>query len=625
MDDETQRITGDAPRLLAERYELKGLIGSGGMADVELAHDRELDRQVAVKLLRSRYATDPAFQRRFGRETQNASMLSHPNIVAVLDSGATEGRPYIVMEYVPGRSLEDLVAQERLLPERAAEIVGDVALALDYAHSRGLVHRDVKPGNILIDPQGQVKVTDFGIARAVDAQDATQTAAVFGTAAYCAPEQAQGFEVDRRTDVYALGVVLYELLTGRQPFSADTAVALAYQHVSAQPIPPSRLSNDVTPELEAVVLRAMAKDPNQRYASARDLNTDLQRAIAGLPVSAPLAASAAAAYSSTQALGAPATAPLPGASPPAEPEEDRPRRGRAAGIILLILLLLAAIGAAVILGAELFEGEVIETVEVPDLAGMPFDEAQAQLTEVGLQAEFGEAEEDPEVEPNHVIRTEPVAGTPLEAGSAVVLVLSDGPPLVEVPDVSGQDLGDARDVLVDAELEPGDVSEEPSEDIAEGAVITTQPPAGESVEVGSTVALVISEGDPPVEVPDVVDRTEQQARSLLEAEGLQVQVVEEFSDAVDEGRVIRQTPAAGDEVPQGSTVTIVVSRGPDEPDEPDEPEEPEEPPEDGNDGNSNEGNQGNSNEGDANSGDEGNGETGAGLGDGEGDGDGDGD
>ncbi len=601
MDDETQRITGDGPRVLGDRYELKGLIGSGGMADVELAHDRELDRQVAIKLLHNRYATDPAFQRRFAREAQNASRLSHPNIVGVLDSGSADGRPYIVMEYVPGRSLEDLISSERLLPERAAEIVGDVALALDYAHSRGLVHRDVKPGNILIDPQGQVKVTDFGIARAVDAQDATQTAAVFGTAAYCAPEQAQGFEVDRRTDVYALGVVLYELLTGRQPFSADTAVALAYQHVSSQPIPPSRLSGDVTPELEAVVLRAMAKDPNHRYPSARDLNADLQRAIAGLPVSAPLASAAAAAYGTTQSLGAPATTPLPGGqAPAAEPEEDRPRRGRAAGFILLILLLLAAIGAVIVLGAELFEGDVVETIEVPELAGLPFDEAQAQLTEVGLQAEFGETEEDPDVEPNHVIRTEPDAGTPLEAGSTVVLVLSDGPPLVEVPDVTGADLDDARETLADAELEPGEVTEEPSEDVPEGAVIATEPPAGESVEQGSAVALLVSEGDPPVEVPDVVDRTEQQATSLLEGADLQVQVVEEASDEVDEGRVIRQTPVAGDEVPRGSTVTIVVSTGPVEPDEPDEPPEDEppeddppedEPPEDdGNDGNDGQGN-----------------------------------
>lgn len=563
--DQTQRVDRTTPQVLGNRYELRGIIGSGGMADVQLAYDRQLERQVAIKLLHGRYANDPAFRRRFAREAQNAGSLNHPNVVAVYDTGESDGRPYIVMEYVAGRGLDDVLAAERVLPDRAAEIIGDAAIALDYAHERGIVHRDIKPGNILIADDGTVKVTDFGIARAVDAQDATQTAAVFGTAAYVAPEQAQGYDVDRRTDVYALGCVLYELLAGRQPFNAGTAVALAYQHVSATPTPPSDFSTDVTPELEAVVLRAMAKQPEQRYATARDFNADLQRAISGLSVAAP---PRFAAYEQTAALGG-ATQALPYADDYEVVEEPAPppRKGRAGAYVVLILLILIALGAAAVLAVGLLESTPAETVEVPDVRGQTLDQAQAQLRELGFQTDVGPAEEDADLDPNLVVRTEPPEGTELEVDGTVTLIPSSGPGMVSVPDVSGESESDARDELDETGLAVGGVSSEPSEDVDEGDVIRTSPPAGAQVQAGSSVDLVISGGDPPVTVPDVVDRTQNDACRQIRNADLRCQTIREFSDDVQEGRVIRQSPGAGQEVESGTRVTITVSRGSSEPDD----------------------------------------------------------
>lgn len=589
--DQTRRVSGSTDEVIADRYELRGLIGSGGMADVQLAHDRQLGRLVAIKMLHGRYANDPAFRRRFAREAQAAGGLNHPNVVAVYDTGDTDGRPYIVMEYVAGRSLDDVIAAERVLPERAAEIIGDAAIALDYAHEQGLVHRDIKPGNILIAEDGTVKVTDFGIARAVDAQDATQTAAVFGTAAYVAPEQAQGYEVDRRTDVYALGCVLYELLTGQQPFHADSAVALAYQHVSAEPTPPSQLSADVTPELEAVVLRSMAKQPDRRYATARDFNADLQRAVAGLPV-AP--APRFAAYEQTAAIGATQALPYADDYDVVTETEAPPRKGRAGAYVVLILLILIAFGAAAILAMGLLDDTPPETTPIPDLRGETLDVAQATLLDLGFETDVGPAEEDPELEPNQVVRTQPEAGTEHEVGGTVTLIPSAGPGMVSVPDVQGSSESQARDELAEAGLTPGETSTESSEDVDEGNAIRTVPGVGEQVEEGSTVDLVVSSGDPPVTVPDVVDRTESDACGRIEEAELSCQVNQEFSDDVDEGRVIRQSPEANAEVEPGDAVTITVSQGPEDP-EPDD--------DNGGNGNGNQnGNGGNNNGGGGNNG-----------------------
>jgi serine/threonine-protein kinase len=571
--DQTGPIAGDTNHLLADRYELRGLIGSGGMADVQLAYDHQLQRHVAIKLLHGRYANDPTFRRRFAREAQNAGALNHPNVVAVYDTGETDGRPFIVMEYVSGRGLDDVIAAERVLPERTAEIIGDAAIALDYAHQQGIIHRDIKPGNILIADDGTVKVTDFGVARAVDAQDATQTATVFGTAAYVAPEQAQGYAVDHRTDIYALGCVLYELLTGQQAFHAETAVALAYQHVSTDPTPPSQLSGDVTAELQAVVLRAMAKQPDERHTAAGELNVDLQRAVSGLPVTPP------ARFAADEHTPPPGgfTQPLPDADHYAiveEPDEP-PRKGRAGAYVVLIVLILIALGAAAVLAIDVLQTGLAETEEIPDLRGVGLAQAQSQLARIGFETDVGPQEQDPELEPNRVVRTEPPTGTDHELRAEVTLIPSAGPAMVTVPDVSGEAERDARETLTDAELEAGKSSQQASEDVDEGDVIRTDPSAGARVRQGSTVELAVSSGEPLVRVPDVIDRTKSDACDRVREADLRCQSIRAFSDSVDKGRVSDQSPDPGSRVATGETVTLTISRGPAEPDDGEDPDQDE--------------------------------------------------
>ncbi|MDP8954922.1 MAG: Stk1 family PASTA domain-containing Ser/Thr kinase, partial [Actinomycetota bacterium] len=372
-------------RVFNARYELHRRIARGGMADVFLARDALLDRPVAVKVLFPEFATDPTFVQRFRREAQAAANLSHPNIVSVYDWGEEGGTYFIVMEYIEGRSLAQIIKDEgRLHPDRAADITADAAAALGFAHRNGVVHRDVKPGNVLIDVNGNVKVADFGIARAANAREnLTQTGAVMGTATYFSPEQAQGFGVDPRSDVYSLGVVLYEMVTGRPPFDGDSPVSIAYKHVREQPVPPSELNPSLPPAFEAIILQAMAKDPSDRYASAEELRADLLRYTQGRTV---VAAPPTMAPRPTQAVSTTVVEPDGTRAMPAAAVEPVPatRRRTGAYVLLMFALLAALLGVLFLLGQGLgfFNTGGGGTIPVPSVIGRPVEEATQILRDL---------------------------------------------------------------------------------------------------------------------------------------------------------------------------------------------------------------------------------------------------
>ncbi|CAN5919935.1 Stk1 family PASTA domain-containing Ser/Thr kinase [soil metagenome] len=581
MSDDTRPL-GDVPTLLAGRYRLRGSIGQGGMADVQRAYDEQLDREVAVKILHARYADDRNFLLRFGREAQSAASLNHPNIVSVYDAGDADGRPFIVMELVRGRSLREVTRSERITAGRATEIVGDAALALNYAHEHGLIHRDIKPGNILISNDGEVKVTDFGIARAVNAETITETAAVFGTAAYVSPEQAQGATVDRRTDVYSLGCVLYELLAGQQPFHADSPVALAYQHVSAMPMPPSHLSDEATPELDAITLKAMAKDPADRYQDARDFNADLERARAGVPVTAPLGG----AYAATQVVGnhsdqTVASSSARGYTAPVDEQpyydepyyDDEQPRSRTGWIIAVVVLLLALLAGGWLLFTNFLGGG--ETVQkVPDVVGDQVDVAIERLGALGFENVRQETAQQSGAAENEVVDQQPAGDQDeqLPVETQIVLTVNSGAPPVEVPDLEGLTRQEARQKLEDAKLRVGEVTRENSE-VDEGQIIRTSPDAGSEVPEDTEVNLVISDGSDRAEVPDVINQPQDQATVRIQQACepqpcFEVVTTEQFDDNVGEGRVIRQSPSGGQEALKGGEVTLFISLGPEEEPEP---------------------------------------------------------
>lgn len=525
------------------------------MAEVYRARDDLLGRDVAIKVLHDRYSRDRAFVERFRREAQAAANLNHPNVVALYDYGADDETYFIVMEFIDGRSLADVITTDGpLLPERAAEIASDVAKALERAHNNGLVHRDVKPGNIMITSSGQTKVTDFGIARALvgdNEQTMTQTGMVIGTAAYLSPEQAQGNKVDGRSDVYSLGIVLHEMLTGSAPFSGDTPLAVAYKHVRENPPAPSSINPDVPPALDAITMKALAKNPDNRYSTAHEMHEDLQRFCSGQRVHAtPLLAdetAVAAAASGTQVLRQTEIT-----------DYEEPERKRAALYVVVALLILGlfALGAW-FLANNLLGGA--EPVQVPRVVGMEEDEAVETLEEAGLKAAVEERAKR-RVAEGEVFRQDPKAGEELETGDTVTIFVSTGTPQTEVPEVVGMSLEEARAALKAAKLKVGEVTTEDS-DAEEGEVLDQFPPAGRELDVGSEVDLVVAEGD--VTVPSVIGMTQEDAEATLEEAGFAVAVNTEPSDE-EAGVVIAQDPEGGTEYEQGATVTILVSEGPEE-------------------------------------------------------------
>jgi len=542
------------------RYEIVRHVARGGMAEVYLAHDRLLDRNVALKVLFPEFARDPSFVQRFRREAQAAANLNHPNIVAVYDWGEEDGTYFIVMEYVEGETLREKIRSNvRLTADEAADIGVDVAAALAFAHRGGVVHRDVKPGNILITPTGQVKVTDFGIARAGGVSEGlTQTGSVMGTATYFSPEQAQGLPVDARSDVYALGVVLYEMVSGVPPFSGDTPVAIAYKHVREDPPAPTTHNPDLPAPFEQIVAVAMAKNPADRYPSADDLRADLLRFRRGQPVGAvpmtalvaevPEMATAAMAATRVGEMTAIGVTPVAAGAPP--------RRGAFIATLSIVLLLVVALIALLV---HQLSSSGASTISVPSVTGQQIADARAELTSRGLKAEVNFEQNDRFPE-NQVFKQDPDAGTKLHKGDRVTLSVSQGPGTVKVPDVTNQPVDDARAKLQDDGLDVHVVNDA-NDKIAQGNVITTEPAPGTTVQKGSTVTLHVSSGVEKAAVPDVTGLDPIDASNQLGSAGFKVQQLSEPSDSVAKGKVTRTDPPANTQAPKNSVVKMYVSSG----------------------------------------------------------------
>ena len=529
-------------RLLGGRYSLGETIGTGGMAEVFRGTDVRLGRDVAVKVLRADLARDPSFQGRFRREAQSAASLNAPCIVSVYDTGEEDGVPYIVMEYVEGRTLRSILQSEgRLLPQRGLEIVADVCAALDVAHNAGIVHRDIKPGNVMLTPRGEVKVMDFGIARAVsDASSTmTQTAAVIGTAAYLSPEQARGEHVDLRSDIYSTGCMLYELVTGAPPFTGDSPVAVAYQHVREDPVPPSAYDDTLPPAVDAVVLKAMAKNPANRYQSADEMREDLLRAAAGQPVLA------------TPFLAEPEMVVATDVAPLRQPDERR--RGP---LIALFALLLLGIVVAVALVVRGLLGNDSGLIAAPKLVGLTQQQATLLLAERGLQV--GEvAQQFSEEPPGLVIGQSPDSGFLIGKGDAVDLTVSKGIEMTVVPQIIGQSQAEAEALLADSKLSVNNVVLR-DVNLPAGQVLDVLPRPGSQVRARSKVDLVVSSGK--VQVPDLRGKTQEEAIAALQKLGFAVGI--EPRDSLEPpGKVIDQRPV-NSLAPRGSTVVIVVAQTP---------------------------------------------------------------
>ena len=536
--------------VLDSRYRLLSRLGTGGMAEVWAAEDTELGRQVALKMLHSRLAADQDFVERFRREASAAAGLQHPNVVSVYDRGESQGTYYIAMEYLRGASLKDLVRRGPLDAGYAVELVVQVLRAAGFAHRRGIVHRDLKPHNVMLDDEGRVKVTDFGIARA-GASDMTETGSIMGTAQYLSPEQAQGHAVTPASDIYSIGVMLFELLTGRVPFEGESPVTIALRHVSEPPPPPSRLNPRVSPALDAVVLRALAKDPRDRFADADEFIAALTAAQTSPEDATEVTRIVpAAAYT-------PAREPVAAYSAP-EPEEDG---SRSWPWWLAAALVLAALG----LGAYLLLQE--NRIEVPDVVGREAAVAARQIERAGLQVERRNVASET-VRRGLVADQDPDAGQEVAEGSVVMVSISTGPPRVAVPDVVGISRQEAQAALESAEFRPR-VQRRYSDTVPEDRVISTDPEAGTRARQGSRVTVVVSRGVQPVAVPDVTGLDRDGARRALEDVGLRVLFSSRETDEEDPGQVLEQQPAPGSEVQEGAEVQVVVAEAPPEVDVPD--------------------------------------------------------
>ncbi|MEU3849222.1 Stk1 family PASTA domain-containing Ser/Thr kinase [Streptomyces sp. NPDC029554] len=574
----------EEPRRLGGRYELGQVLGRGGMAEVYLAHDTRLGRTVAVKTLRADLARDPSFQARFRREAQSAASLNHPAIVAVYDTGEdyidNVSIPYIVMEYVDGSTLRELLHSGRkLLPERAMEMTIGILQGLEYAHRNGIVHRDIKPANVMLTRNGQVKVMDFGIARAMgdSGMTMTQTAAVIGTAQYLSPEQAKGEQVDARSDLYSTGCLLYELLTVRPPFVGDSPVAVAYQHVREEAQAPSVFDPEITPEMDAIVLKALVKDPDYRYQSADEMRADIEACLDGQPVAA-TAAMGSVGYGGypddqpTTALRADSGAGATSMLPPMNPDDggygydERPdrRRGQqrksSTSTILLVVAGILVLVGAILIGRWAFSGDGAsdDTLPAPNFIGETEQNARKLATNSDLELTFSKKPCENQAKGN-VCSQDPKAGTDVQKGDTIALVVSTGAPKVTVPDVTGLTYEKAKAELEDKGFQ---VEQKTEESDRTPGVVTKQDPSGDTEqEKGSTITLTVAKEAAKATVPDVLGQSCDAAKQQMQASDLVGNCTEvETDDDNQVGKVIQTTPQAGTSVDKNSSVTIQIGK-----------------------------------------------------------------
>jgi beta-lactam-binding protein with PASTA domain/tRNA A-37 threonylcarbamoyl transferase component Bud32 len=537
----TERL--DTETVVDGRYRVLSRVGSGGMAEVYCAQDMQLGRKVALKILYRRFAEDREFVERFRREASSAAGLQHQHVVSVYDRGEYDGTYYIAMEYLEGRSLKTVIREEAPLdPDRAIDLTIQVLRAARFAHRRGIIHRDLKPHNVIVDAEGRAKVTDFGIARA-GASDMTQTGSIMGTAQYLSPEQAQGMAVSAASDLYSIGIILYELLTGRVPFEGESAVTIALKQVNERPTPPSVYNSAVTPELEAVVMRALEKEPSRRFQDADEFISALQAAREGI---------------ATPAIVGPATMVEPATSEsyayPPEPLPPREQREGGRWWLWLLAVLVAAAGLA----AVLLLTNRTQQVTVPTVIGADQANAEAKLRQEGFSTDTTlKTSKQPK---GRVIGQDPSGETKADKGSTVTLTVSDGPAQVAVPPVVGLTLASAEGRLKKVGLEAGQ-REENSTTVEKGRVISASPGEGQKVDTGSTVNLVVSSGPEQVDVPAVTGKTFDEAQSTLQAAGFKVTRTDKESDK-DAGTVLSQNPKGGTQADSGATVALTVAKEP---------------------------------------------------------------